>query len=119
MKWSFKKKEKVGNKPLPVNQLDKLRQSGRFYGVQVCQSGCKSCSHLAGKVFFFDDAPRLPVNGCDAIACKCEYLGVPERRKSNERRSYRDRRVDIRMSVDRRSMNDRRLKSDNWKGYDL
>lgn len=117
MKWGFKKKEKRPNKPLSTNQLDELRQSGRFYGVQIHRSGCKACSYLAGKVFSFKNAPRLPVNGCDAPVCNCEYLGVIDPRQKSERRTGTDRRDAIRMSSDRRSGEDRRRESGKWKGY--
>ena len=98
MKWGFKKKEKRKNRPLPTDQLDELRKNDRLYGVKIHRSDCKACSHLAGKVFSFESAPKLPVNGCDAPVCNCEYLGVPERRQKRERRSDRDRREAIRMS---------------------
>ncbi len=121
MKFGFRSKGKRQNKPLHTNhqnQLEKLHQSGRFFGVKIHRSSCKACSQLAGKFFSFKDAPKLPVVGCDASVCNCEYLGVTDPRKTTRRRSERDRRNDIRMSMERRFANDRRAKADKWKGFD-
>ena len=114
MKWFFNKGEKRQKK------LDRLRQRGLFYGVQVQPSGCKACSRLAGKVFAFENAPKFPVYGCDALVCNCEYLGAIDRRQKGEKRSNRDRREGIRMSSDRRlEVLDRRFTSGKGKGFDL
>jgi len=119
MKFGFIKRGKRKNKLLHANQLLRLRQSRRFYGVQIHRSRCKASSRLAGKIFSFKDAPQLPLDACDAVECNCEYLGVTDPRKNSIRRSERDRRVDIRMSMERRFAQDRRrVKSDKWKGFD-
>ncbi|MDJ0807288.1 MAG: hypothetical protein QNJ78_10685 [Gammaproteobacteria bacterium] len=119
MKWGIKKKAESTDKPLPQKQLSKLSQSGQFYGVKIQRSSCTACSNLAGKVFPFEDAPLLPLKDCDAVNCTCEYLGVVDPRKTPERRSGNDRRIDIRMSTERRYGQDRRSKVDNWIGYDF
>ncbi len=118
MKWGFKKKEEKQDRPSPVNQLDKLSMTGRFYGVKLHRSSCKACSQLAGRVFSFADAPNLPVQGCDSPACNCEYMGVVDPRQNKDRRSGTDRRNAIRMSIERRFTQDRRAINDNWKGFD-
>ena len=114
MKWLTKEK----NTPLQKAQLDKLRQCGRFHGVKLHRSGCQACSKFAGEVFSFTDVPRLPVKGCDARVCTCEYMGVTDRRQNKGRRLLADRRQKIRMEIDRRFMQDRRLGADKWKGFD-
>jgi hypothetical protein len=64
---------------------------------------------LAGQEFRFDDAPLLPVPGCDAAVCECGYIGLPERRAVRDRRSGVDRRETRRPgSHDRRSGSSRR-----------
>lgn len=99
-------------------QLDSLKHSGRFLGVKIDRCDCSASSKLAGKVFTFDNAPPLPVTGCDTPSCKCQYLGVANRRQEPNRRSNRERRKSIRMEEDRRSGNERRKNINNWKGYD-
>lgn len=119
MKWAFKSKENRKNEQSHSGLLDTLYRSGRFNGVQLHRSGCKACSQLAGKYFSFTDAPKLPLNGCDAAVCNCEYLGVTDRRQNRGRRICRDRRKNIRLGNNRRFSQDRRLKTDKWKGFDL
>lgn len=119
MKWLFGSKQDSKNEQFQKCLLDKLCQSGRFNGVQLHRSGCKACSRLAGRQYSFGEAPRLPVTGCDARKCNCEYLGVTDRRQNNGRRICRDRRRGIRLEHERRFMFDRRLKADRWKGFDL
>lgn len=121
MNWGFKKPDAMREdrpSPADASQLNRLRRSGRFHGVQIHRSSCKACSQLAGKIFSLQDAPKLPLRDCDAGECSCQYLGVSERRQLGERRSSRDRRANVRMSIDRRFIPDRRLTSDVWKGFD-
>jgi hypothetical protein len=67
---------------------------------------------LADREFRFDDAPLLPVTGCDAAVCECGYIGLPERRAVHDRRSGVERRETRRPgSHDRRSGNSRRQQS--------
>jgi len=98
--------------------LAKLRHSRQFYGVQVLQGGCKTSIALAGKRFTFDEAPALPLEGCEAHICPCQYRGLKEKRSSH-RRIQEDRRDGLRFNVnkpDRRSLKDRRRRFDQWKG---
>lgn len=98
--------------------LAKLRHSGRFYGVEILQGGCKASIELAGKRFTFEDAPALPLEGCEAHNCPCQYKGLKENRSAH-RRTQEDRRDSLRFDVnkpDRRSLKDRRRRFDQWKG---
>lgn len=98
--------------------LEKLRHSGKFWGVQILQGGCKESTALAGKRFTFTDAPALPLEGCEAHICPCQYKGQIEHR-SYHRRTHEDRRDGLRFDVkkpDRRAMKDRRRQFDQWRG---
>lgn len=118
MELSLEKIEKQTNALSDSEQLAELYKNKRFHGVQIHRCNCKAGSFLAGQVFTFKTVPCLPVEGCDAPACTCEYLGVTNRRWNADRRSGVDRRCEIRKSVDRRVIPDRRLKPDTWKGFD-
>ena len=98
--------------------LEKLSHSGQFWGVEILQGGCKASTALAGKQFTFNDAPALPLEGCEAHICPCQYKGLKERR-STHRRTQEDRRDGLRYDVkkpDRRALKDRRRQFDQWKG---
>lgn len=87
----------------PRHHLARLQQTGRFRGVGVT-TNCRAAAHLRGREFPFDQAPALPVSGCDAPTCRCSYRGLPERRQGIERRSGIDRR-----STPRADGNERRI----------
>lgn len=98
--------------------LEKLSHSGQFWGVEILQGGCKASIALAGKRFTFNDAPTLPLEGCAAHSCPCQYKGQKEHRTFH-RRTREDRRDGLRFDVkkpDRRALKDRRRQFDQWRG---
>ena len=99
-------------------RLETLKKSGRFLGVKIDRCACNACSRYAGEVFQFENVPALPVEGCDAESCSCQYLGVANRRNEPDKRSGRERRESIRLEEDRRSGNERRSGLKKWKGFD-
>lgn len=85
-----------------------MADSGRYRGVKV-EGHCAASRALAGREYGFADAPRLPVEGCDAPVCPCTYTGLAERRGGSERRGEHDRRRALRAgSPERRSGHGRR-----------
>lgn len=102
----------------PQAQLYRLQQAGKFWGVSV-ESHCRASSGLAGLKFPLDAAPPLPVEGCEATACRCTYIGLVERRAAADRRTGSDRRNGLRMdSPERRSGRPRRARDlDSWQHY--
>jgi hypothetical protein len=102
----------------PQAQLYKLQKSDKFWGVSV-ESHCGASSRLAGQHFPFDEAPHLPVNDCNAAACICSYIGLPDRRMRDERRRGQDRRGAMRMESTERRADRPRRKDDliNWNSY--
>jgi len=100
-------------------ELEKLRQNKLFWGVEIKQAGCAAARTIAGNEFQFDEAPALPLEGCDAAMCSCAYIGLKEKRHSQRRQ--RDRRDNLRFDPDkpdRRSRKDRR-RGEKWRGHDL
>jgi hypothetical protein len=122
--WRRRKNDAVaesteaGTALTPGAQLNKLQQSGRFWGVSV-ESHCRASSSLAGRQFTFDSPPVLPVDGCTEARCHCCLRGLPDRRERRDRRSADDRRALLRMeSGDRRSQRPRRKDDRNsWANY--
>ena len=66
-------------------------QSGerqRFAGVEIrpAQAGCcKAVQRLAGRRFLPDEAPLLPLPGCDLAICSCRYKRLVNRRSEIRR----------------------------------
>jgi hypothetical protein len=97
-------------------ELQKLRSSGHYWGVRIQPGKCSAIRHFAGRRFSFDEAPDLPLPGCETWRCSCTYIGVPELRRE-ERRIYKDRRNTARIDeehVERRSFRGRRRQHKDW-----
>ena len=121
MNWKMRIRKKIQKTLEPREQLLELQGSNRFLGVQIHQCGCRASSRLAGKVFSFKKAPSLPVEGCEASECHCQYMGVTDRRRGNDRRRLlflvqenpkRKKNSRLRKRVERRKG------KDVWKGFD-
>jgi len=101
--------------------LEKLRENPLFWGVEMGQPGCEAAHALLGQQFPFDDAPQLPLPGCDSPNCTCQFKGLTNRRKRGERRQQEDRRAALRFDKDRppdrRSRKDRR-RDNVWVDHD-
>lgn len=122
MNWLFGKKKNINSKfksrtPMTRKQkLLKLSQSDTFYSVVITRCGCEASSKLIGKCFLFEETPSLPLQGCTATRCTCEYQGVVNRRRGERR--VAERRASIRMNDDRRKAG--RRKGDGlWNKYDV
>lgn len=95
-------------RPALDEQLLKLEASGRYRGVRI-ESRCSASLAFADREFDFDSAPSLPAPNCSAAVCECQYIGLPERRKAADRRSWVERRKSERPGhPDRRAKHPRR-----------
>ena len=98
--------------------LEKLRNNPMFWGVEMGQPGCEAA--ILDRQFTFEEAPRLPLEGCTSAMCTCQFKGLKNRR-TQRRRKLEDRRVEVRFEKDkpdRRSRKDRR-RSDRWDDHTL
>ncbi len=128
MLWMMSARKSPGKKrhahPVPAaavakpGGLDKLRNNKMFWGVRIGHPGCAAAQALQDRQYSFDEAPELPVPGCDSAHCTCQFLGLRERR-THPRRTHEDRRSEIRFDPDhpeRRSPKGRR-RSDKWNNH--
>jgi hypothetical protein len=105
---------------LPANParpggLDKLQKNPLFWGAEFCQAGCNTARTLLGKQYTFDEAPDLPLPGCDSATCTCQFKGLKDNR-SKTRRTHEERRNEIRFDKEhpeRRSRKNRR-RGEKW-----
>ena len=99
--------------------LEKLRENPMFWGVEMGQPGCEAARELLDKQFTFDEAPQLPLQGCNSANCTCQFKGLKNRR-TWARRQQEDRRNSIRFDkdrADRRSRKERR-RGNAWADHD-
>ena len=89
-------------------------KEGEGWVLEIESPGCEAAHALVGQKFTQEEAPKLPVAGCKATTCTCNYRYLSEQRKYH-RRTHSDRREEIRFNQekpDQRSRKDRR--SGNW-----
>jgi hypothetical protein len=110
-------RKKATQPPTAEQQLTALWKMRRFKGVQIHRCGCRASARYAGRIFSFKKAPSLPVEGCDAEECHCEYLGITDRRSGFDRRAA-TLDFDGERKLSRRKGVDRRRGMDVWKGFD-
>lgn len=60
----------------------------RFHAVSIhySEGACSAAKMLAGQRFLAEDAPKLPLPGCDADECRCRFNHFTDRRSKRERR---------------------------------
>lgn len=63
----------------------KSAANGRFRAVS-CSGGCPSIRNLEGKRFLEQEAPILPLPGCNASRCDCVYVHHDDRRTGRKDR---------------------------------
>ena len=105
-----------------LSQLDKMRESGMFWGVSLQNPGCDASMELFGKDIPLGEAPNLPLPECNSIQCSCNWKGLKEKRHTT-RRQHPDRRDGVRFDekekTDRRSHKDRRKTDQTWDRRDF
>ena len=115
-KHSTGKQKAVPASPARPGGIDKLKNNPDFWGVQIGQAGCQAARDIMDNSYPMDEAPVLPLDGCDAAMCTCIFKGLPNHRKMH-RRTHESRRSEHRFeegkSADRRSRKDRR-RGNNW-----
>ena len=122
MIWLLRGKQQPNRRASPATHtttrpggLDKLRKNELFWGVELGQAGCESARALLGRKYAFDEAPALPLPGCDSAMCTCQFNGLKERR-GTLRRTHDDRRDEIRFDKERpeRRARRNRRRGDKW-----
>jgi hypothetical protein len=117
-----------GRRPLPavpddggntLATLQRLQGNGSFWGVSIGRPGCPGSRRLMSEQYTFGDAPRLPLAGCSAQHCTCQYIGLKHRRGDRTRRTLQDRRGEVRFDKERpeRRSNKARRRGEKWEDH--
>jgi hypothetical protein len=89
-----------------ADRLGYLKRSGLYWGVTIqAREGrpcCTQVKELLGQTFSLDQAPRLPLPGCD-LDCQCHYQPLLEHRDGKVRRLHHDRRSILRYEPDKKN----------------
>ncbi len=74
--------------PKPIVNRRPARRPRHYYGVvfRPGPTACRFANALRDQRFLSEEAPRLPVSGCDASRCECLLIPTDDRRDSQDRR---------------------------------
>jgi hypothetical protein len=78
--------------------------------IKPCTHPCKSARDYQTKPILAKDAPTLPLQGCNAITCKCSFERHEDRRMGEDRRDKQDARRAL-IYANKRMVKDRRRAS--------
>ncbi len=86
-----KKREGAGNRrEQPEPDVIRPSQTNSKYHAVAIRPGrrvCEAVKKLNGQRILSNDAPMLPVKGCDIVDCECSYVHYKDRRCGKDRRS--------------------------------
>ncbi len=92
--WFFLKKRE-GN-PRPTRKVSAARsdrrvsqESSEYHAVSIRpgRRECDAVKALDGQRILANEAPRLPLPGCDIVDCECSYVHYKDRRAGRDRRT--------------------------------
>jgi hypothetical protein len=64
------------------------RRSFKGASIKPGDNCCKAAQEMSNTRFLTEEAPRLPLEGCDRVAdCLCKYHNHPDRRSGDDRRN--------------------------------
>lgn len=71
-------------------KLASTLRRGKYHCVEILskEKGCSSVFSLTDKRFLPDEAPALPLLGCDYQSCSCQYVHHEDRRVAPRRDDY-------------------------------
>jgi len=94
----------------PVPAREKPRSLRRWHAVTIAGSGsaCAAAQACKGKRYLSSEAPRLPLEGCDAARCECRYRHFADRRGDPRREDETAAKQEARKGNDRRTSRGRR-----------
>ena len=72
-------------KPIPPNFPAPDSTLYKAVRLQICNRPCAAALELRGQSLLENEAPRLPLSGCDHV-CGCRYQSLDDRRVGRDRR---------------------------------
>jgi hypothetical protein len=96
--------------PHPAQPTSLVARPPTYHCVEIQgdDPSCASARQLAGRRFLSDEAPALPVPGCDQPHCRCRYVHHEDRRQHDRRNPYGQWALPPSLAGERRARADRR-----------
>ena len=86
--WFYLRRRSAAGKPDEPAATGQA-QDTKFHAVSIKygKDACEAAKNVTGQRFLGDEAPRLPLPGCDAEVCECRFVHHDDRRSGKDRRS--------------------------------
>lgn len=110
--YAMRESERRLKRLLESSEIALAKPSYRCVKIEAGQSGCQHVQVLVAKPILVDDAPRLPLLGCNVAQCDCKFIRYDDRRSGEDRRTNSaEAATNAKIYADKRIRRDRRRAS--------
>lgn len=110
--YAMRESERRLKKLLESSEVALAKPSYRCVKIETGASACQHVQALVAKPILVDDAPRLPVLGCNVAQCDCKFTRYDDRRSGRDRRmGTAEAAANAKIYADKRIRRDRRRAS--------
>lgn len=110
--YAMRESERRLKRLLESSEVALAKPSYRCVKIEAGQSACQHVQALVTKPILVDDAPRLPLLGCNVAQCDCKFIRYDDRRSGEDRRTNSaEAAANAKIYADKRIRRDRRRAS--------
>lgn len=110
--YAMRESERRLKRLLESSEVALAKPSYRCVKIEAGQSACQHVQVLVAKPILVDDAPRLPLLGCNVAQCDCKFIRYDDRRSGEDRRTNSaEAAANAKIYADKRIRRDRRRAS--------
>jgi len=110
--YAMRSAERRLNQMLEASEMSLAKPSYRCVKIEAGEHACQQVQVHQTKPILVNDAPKLPLAGCNVAQCDCKFLRFDDRRSGDDRRNRgADAAVNAKIYADKRIRKDRRKAS--------
>lgn len=110
--YAMRNAERRLNQMLEASESALTKPSYRCVKIETGSQACQQVQMIQSKPILVNDAPRLPLMGCNVTQCDCKFLRFDDRRSGEDRRNRApDAALNAKIYADKRIRKDRRKAS--------
>ncbi len=110
--YAMRESERRLKRLLESSEVALAKPSYRCVKIEAGPTACQHVQVLVAKPILVDDAPRLPLLGCNVAQCDCKFIRYDDRRSGEDRRTNSaDAAANAKIYADKRIRRDRRRAS--------
>ena len=85
--WLRQRQAAIAERPAEKRRLEHTPSEYHAVSIRFDAGACAAAQALDGQRFLSAEAPRLPLNECNAPDCSCRFVHHADRRGKDDRRS--------------------------------